>query len=59
MLLILKLIYIEKIKKLLICELSATVIYDEYKDILGILILLHDVSERKKIAEIQKKYTLN
>lgn len=42
----------------LVCELSATVIYDEYKDILGILILLHDVSERKNIAEIQKKYTL-
>ena len=58
MLLILKLIYTGKIKKLIVCELSATVIYDEYKDILGILILLHDVSERKNIAEIQKKYTL-
>jgi len=45
-------------KEDLVCELSATVIYDEYKDILGILILLHDVSERKIIAEIQKKYTL-
>ena len=45
-------------KEALICELSATVIYDEYKDILGILILLHDVSERKSIAEIQNKYTL-
>ena len=45
-------------KETLVCELSATVIYDEYKDILGILILLHDVSERKMIAEIQKKYTL-
>jgi len=41
----------------LVCELSATVIYDEYKDVLGILTLLHDVSERKSIAEIQKKYT--
>ncbi len=30
------------------CELSGTVIYDEYRDILGILILLHDISERKK-----------
>ena len=45
-------------KEALVCELSATVIYDEYKDILGILVLLHDVSEKKKIAEIQKKYTL-
>lgn len=45
-------------KESLVCELSATVIKDEYKDTLGILVLLHDVSERKKIAEIQKKYTL-
>lgn len=45
-------------KEALVCELSATVIYDEYRDLLGILILLHDVSERKSIAEIQKKYTL-
>jgi signal transduction histidine kinase len=44
-----------KNKEDLICELSSTVIYDEYKDILGIVILLHDVSERKNIAEIQKK----
>lgn len=42
----------------LVCELAATVIFDEYKDILGILVLLHDVSERQKIAEIQKEYTL-
>jgi len=47
-----------KNKENLVCELSATVIYDEYEDVLGILILLHDVSERKKIAKIQKKYTL-
>ncbi|WP_291636724.1 diguanylate cyclase [Clostridium sp.] len=47
-----------KNKEALVCELSATVVYDEYKDILGILVLLHDVSERKKIAEIQEKYTL-
>ncbi len=46
-----------KNKEALVCELSATVVYDEYKDILGILVLLHDVSERKKIAEIQEKYT--
>jgi len=47
-----------KNKEALIYELLATIIYDEYKDILGIVTLLHDVSERKKIAEIQKKYTL-
>ena len=47
-----------KNKEALVCELSATVIYDEYKDILGILVILHDISERKKIAEIQEKYTL-
>ena len=48
-----------KKKEVLVCELSATVIYDEYKDILGILILLHDVSERKSIAEIQRTLILN
>jgi len=42
----------------LVCDLSATVIYDEYKDVLGILTQLHDVSGRKKIEEIQKKNTL-
>lgn len=42
----------------LVCELSSTVIYDEYDDVLGILIILHDVSERKNIAEMQKKYAL-
>jgi len=47
-----------KNKEDLICELSATVIYDEYKDMLGIVVLLHDVTERKKVADIQKKYTL-
>ena len=47
-----------KNKENLICELSATVIYDEYKDMLGIVILLHDVTERKKIIDIQKKNTL-
>ncbi|MCB2294796.1 diguanylate cyclase [Clostridium algoriphilum] len=45
-------------KEVLACELSATAIYDEYKDLLGILTLLHDVSERKSITEIQKNYTL-
>ena len=47
-----------KNKEALICELSATVIYDKYKDKLGILVLLHDVSERKSLIEIQKKYSL-
>lgn|GEM_PF-679686 len=39
------------------CELSATVIYDEYKDILGVIILLHDISERKLIAEMERNNT--
>jgi diguanylate cyclase (GGDEF)-like protein/PAS domain S-box-containing protein len=39
-------------------ELSGTVIYDEYKDILGIVILLHDISEREQIAKIEKNYAL-
>jgi len=41
-----------------ICELSSTVLYDEYNDNLGILIMLHDISARKKISEIEKNYTL-
>lgn len=47
-----------KNKEVLACELSSTVIYDEYKDLVGIVILLHDVSLRKNLAEIQKEYTL-
>ena len=47
----------KKNKESLVCELSVTVIYDEYKDIIGILTLLHDVSEKKRISEIQKQYT--
>ncbi|HEY8910224.1 MAG TPA: diguanylate cyclase [Desulfosporosinus sp.] len=49
---------LRRTEEALVCELSATVVYDEYKDILGIVTLLHDVSERKNIAEIQTKYTL-
>ena len=42
----------------IICELSSIILTDEYNDKLGILILLHDISERKKISEIEKNYTL-
>lgn len=42
----------------IICELSGRIIYDEYDDMLGILILLYDISERKKFSEIEKEYTL-
>lgn len=45
-------------KEDIVCELSATIMYDEYKDTLAILTQLHDVSERKKIAEIQKESNL-
>ncbi|MBC3796929.1 diguanylate cyclase domain-containing protein [Acetobacterium tundrae] len=48
---------LRKNKETLVCELTATVILDKYKDILGILILLYDVSEKNKIAELQKQYT--
>lgn len=39
-------------------ELSASIVYDKYKDILGFLIMLHDISEMKSIAETQKRYTV-
>lgn len=42
----------------IICELSSTVIRDEYRDKLGILVSLHDISERKKLSEIEKNYTV-
>lgn len=42
----------------IICELTSSVIYDEYDDMLGVLILVNDISERKKIYEIEKNYTL-
>ncbi|MBK5241399.1 diguanylate cyclase [Clostridium sp.] len=42
----------------LVCELSATIMHDEYKDTLAILTQLHDISERKKIAKIQKEANL-
>lgn len=42
----------------IVCELTGTVIYDEYKDILGIVILLHDVSEKKNAIKIQQRYNL-
>ena len=45
-------------KDCIVCELSGTIIYDEYKDILGIVILLHDVSKRKDIEEMHKKNNL-
>jgi diguanylate cyclase (GGDEF)-like protein/PAS domain S-box-containing protein len=47
-----------KNEEALVCELSATVIYDEYKDVLGILTLFHDVSERENTSKLLKKYSL-
>jgi diguanylate cyclase (GGDEF)-like protein/PAS domain S-box-containing protein len=47
-----------KNKEDLVCELSATVIYDEYNDMLGIVTLIHDVSQIKNIAKMQKKHSL-
>lgn len=40
------------------CELSSRTIYDEYEDMLGILIIMQDISERKKVLEIERQYTL-
>jgi diguanylate cyclase (GGDEF)-like protein/PAS domain S-box-containing protein len=40
------------------CELSSRTIYDEYEDMLGILIMMQDISERKKVLEIERQYTL-
>ncbi|HEY8911055.1 MAG TPA: ATP-binding protein [Desulfosporosinus sp.] len=37
-------------------ELSGKVIYDEFKDILGIVIILHDISERKKTEKLLRNY---
>lgn len=49
---------IRKNRSCIVCDLSGTVIYDEYKDIIGVVILLHDVSERKNIEDLQKQYSL-
>ena len=38
------------------CELSGKVIYDEFKDILGIVIILHDISERRKAEKKLRDY---
>lgn len=39
-------------------ELSKTVIYDEFEDMLGIVMILHDISERKKNENILQNYNL-
>jgi diguanylate cyclase (GGDEF)-like protein/PAS domain S-box-containing protein len=49
----------KKDKTCITCELFGTVLYDEFKDILGIIILLHDISEIKKIAELEKTCALS
>lgn len=47
---------VKKNNELLEFELSGKVIYDEFNDIYGILIILHDISERKKIEKQLKAY---
>ena len=47
--------FIRNNNNLLECELSGKVIYDEFKDIYGIIIILHDISERKKREDKLKK----
>lgn len=39
-------------------ELSGTIIYDEFKDMLGIVIILHDISERKNAEKVLQNYNL-
>lgn len=48
--------FIRKNSNLLECELFGKVIYDEFNDIYGIIIILHDISERKKREEALKEY---
>lgn len=40
------------------CELSGRVIYDEFNDMLGIVIILHNISERKKAEKVLQNYNL-
>lgn len=45
-----------KNNNLLEYELSGKVIYDEFNDLYSVLIILHDISERKKKERILKEY---
>lgn len=38
------------------CIFSGTVIYDEFKDIIGIIIILQDISDRKKVERMLQSY---
>ncbi|MHC1683912.1 MAG: EAL domain-containing protein [Clostridiaceae bacterium] len=40
------------------CSLSASVIYDEFNDMLGIVIILRDISERKKSESLLRNYNM-
>ncbi|WP_050607467.1 EAL domain-containing protein [Clostridium niameyense] len=40
------------------CILSGTIVYDDFNDMLGIVIILHDISERKKREKLLKNYNL-
>lgn len=45
-------------KEYIECSLSASVIYDEFNDMLGIVIILRDISERKKSESLLRNYNM-
>lgn len=49
---------VKKDNKIIECVLSARVVYDDFKDILGIVVILYDISERKKAEKILKDYNI-
>ncbi|KEI04285.1 diguanylate cyclase [Clostridium botulinum] len=40
------------------CILSARIVYDDFKDILGIVIILYDISERKNAEKTLRNYNI-
>ncbi|KGN03031.1 diguanylate cyclase [Clostridium novyi A str. 4570] len=49
---------VKKDNEIIECVLSARVVYDDFKDILGIVVILYDISERKKAERILKDYNI-
>ncbi|WP_085829321.1 EAL domain-containing protein [Clostridium massiliodielmoense] len=47
---------VKKDNEIIECILSARVVYDDFKDILGIVVILYDISQRKKAERILKDY---
>ncbi|MCD3330889.1 GGDEF domain-containing phosphodiesterase, partial [Clostridium botulinum] len=49
---------ISKDNKITECILSARIVYDDFKDILGIVIILYDISERKNVEKALRNYNI-